>query len=85
MGYATKVPTKVGTGALIPPVGASFNCRGERKSSDPLRTGVARPIAERSPKARGRLRLCMMVLCDTGDVRCFTLNLGRAQDARIDL
>ena len=86
----TSLKTKVGTGALMgckvgSPTGASVTCRGERKSSEPLRTGVARPRAERRPNAGRRLRLCMTVLCDTGDVRCFTLDLGRAQDARIYL
>ena len=86
----TSLKTKVGTGALMgckvgSPTGASVTCRGERKSSEPLRTGVARPRAERRPNAGRRLRLCMTVLCDTGDVRCFTLDPGRAQDARVCL
>ena len=62
MGYATKVPTKLGTAVLMgSPTGASVHCRGERKSSEPLRTGVARPRADRRPKAGRRLRLCMTV------------------------
>ena len=86
----TSLKTKVGTGALMgckvgSPTVASVTCRGERESSEPLRTGVARPRAERRPKAGRRLRLCMTVLCDTGDFRCFTLDPGRAQDARVYL
>ena len=48
---------KVGLGT-----GASLHSRRERVSLVPLRTGVARPRAERRPKARRRLRLCMMAV-----------------------
>ena len=48
---------KVGLGT-----GASLHSRRERVSLVPLRTGVARPRAERRPKARRRLRLCMKAL-----------------------
>ncbi len=70
--------TKVGSGT-----GAPLHCRGERMSSESLRTGAARPRAERRPKAVKRLRLYMMVLCNRGSTRCFALDLGRAPNAQI--
>ena len=55
--------TKVGSGN-----GAPLPCRGERKSSESLKTGAARPRAERRPKAVKRLRLYMVVLCNRGGI-----------------
>lgn len=57
---------KVGLGT-----GASLHSRRERVSLVPLRTGVARPKAERRPKAGRRLRVCMTILCDRSGVSMF--------------
>ena len=61
---------------------APSHCLGERESSKSPMTGAACPRAERKPKARRRLSLCMTVVCNTGVVRCFTMDMDRAQGAR---